>query len=231
MTDEADRARTVVETEAALVVDKPALVLTVPSRLGPRDRRPCLGRRLEDRLGRRLFPVHRLDFEVSGLVLFAKTPEAHRAASRAFEGRAARKVYEALAEGADRAPALPAAFRWRSPLVRGKKRSFVARHGKIAVTAATALGRLPAEAFCGPGVAGEVLRFRLEPETGRPHQLRVHLAGAGFPIVGDALYGSRLPFHRPGIALRAVELEILDAAARAALGLERPLRVEGFAGA
>lgn len=216
---------------AVVAVDKPAGVLTVPSRLGPADPRPCLGRLLEAQLGRRLFPLHRLDFEVSGIVLFALTADAQRAGSLLFESRQVRKTYEALTEGAERVTALPARFRWQSRLVRGKKRTFAAEHGKLALTFAEARRRQPAEAFAAPGpvpAPPELVHFVLEPQTGRPHQLRVHLASAGFPILGDLLYGSLYRFAGPGIALRAVRLEILDAAAAARLQITGPITVPGF---
>jgi tRNA pseudouridine32 synthase/23S rRNA pseudouridine746 synthase len=216
-----------------VAVDKPAGLLTVPSRIGPADPRPCLGRLLEAQLGRRLFPLHRLDFEVSGIVLFASTPDAQRMGSLLFESRRVRKRYEALTEGAERVTELPARFRWQFRLVRGKKRSFAAPHGKLALTFAQARRRVAAAPFVAPGpvaAPAELLHFALEPQTGRPHQLRVHLASAGFPILGDALYGSPHRFARPGIALRAVRLEMLDAEAAASLQIEGPITVSGFAG-
>jgi tRNA pseudouridine32 synthase / 23S rRNA pseudouridine746 synthase len=199
--------------------------------MGRDDPRPCLGRDLERALGVRLWPVHRLDFEVSGLVLFARSASAHRTASSAFEGRRVRKTYEALTEGADRAPPLPATFDWESRLVRGKRRSFEAPHGAPARTHARAVARLPSAPFLAPATAAEVpelLHFVLEPETGRPHQLRVHLARAGFPVVGDALYGASTRWHQPGIALRSVALELLTPDDRAALHLPERLAVPGL---
>jgi tRNA pseudouridine32 synthase/23S rRNA pseudouridine746 synthase len=225
----------VFESAAVLVADKPAGMLTVPSRMGAADARPCLGRLLEAARGLRLWPVHRLDLEVSGLVLFAKSAEAHRVASLAFEGRRVRKRYEALTEGADALGALPAEYRWESLLVRGKRRSFAAPHGKPAVTVARALARVPAAGLItttaqdGPPPAA-LVRFALEPETGRAHQLRVHLATAGFPIAGDRLYGARTSFGGGphNIALRAVGLDLLDETDRAALGIEAGLAVAGL---
>jgi tRNA pseudouridine32 synthase/23S rRNA pseudouridine746 synthase len=215
----------VFENEAVLAVDKPAGTLTVPSRLGAADERPCLGRMLEAAHGVRLWPVHRLDFEVSGLVIFAKTAAAHRIASQAFEGRRVHKHYEALCEGE---AAVPASFRWESLLVRGKKRSFAAPHGARAVTHARAVARIDGAGLLAAGQSTTLLRFELEPETGRPHQLRVHLATAGFPIAGDRLYGAKTTLRAPhAIALRAVRLE-LDEAARAALGLPPALVVPGL---
>jgi 23S rRNA-/tRNA-specific pseudouridylate synthase len=217
----------VLENAAVLVVDKAAGTLTVPSRTGAADPRPCLGRMLETATGRRLWPVHRLDFEVSGLVMFARNPEAHRIASLAWEGRRVRKVYEALTEGE---VATPAEFRWESLLVRGKKRTFEAPHGQRAVTLARAVGRVPVAGLLEGGPA-ELLRFELEPETGRAHQLRVHLSRAGFPVAGDALYGAATKLKQPNkIALRAVRLELTDERDRQALALPPLLEVPGLLG-
>jgi tRNA pseudouridine32 synthase/23S rRNA pseudouridine746 synthase len=220
------------ENSSVIVVDKPAGVLTVPGRFGDQPDSPSLGRRLEQQLGQRLWPVHRLDHEVSGLVLFARSAEAHRVANAAFEGRRVDKQYQALTEGAVLIPFCPSNFTWNSLLVRGKKRAFEAPHGKPAVTRAQALARVPAGPWLAPGSAvptpPQLLHFRLSPETGRPHQLRVHLARAGFAVVGDALYGAKTLFFQPGaIALRSVRLAF-EAEDQATLGLPGPIEVLGF---
>lgn len=223
----------VFQNDAVVVVDKPPGVLTVPSRLGAEDARPCLGRDLEKALGQRLWPVHRLDLEATGLVLFAKTAEAHRVASQAFEHRRVHKTYEALTEGAERSLTLPAEFQWRSLLVRGKKRTFEAPHGKPARTHARCIGRVPADPIIVPGpgapVPRELLRWHLHPETGRPHQLRVHLANAGFAIAGDRLYGARTTLRTAdAIALRSIGLRLLDESDRLALGLPEVLEARAL---
>ena len=222
----------VFENQSVIVVDKPAGVLTVPGRFGEDERGASLGRSLEQRLGQRLWPVHRLDLEVSGLVLFARSAHAHRVANDAFEGRRVDKHYEALTEGAALVAACPATFEWKSLLVRGKKRAFEAPHGKPALTRAEALARVPAQPWLQPGsplpTPPQLLRFRLYPETGRPHQLRVHLGRAGFTVVGDSLYGARTVFVQPGaIALRSVRLAFTEPD-REALGIPGPLEIPGF---
>jgi tRNA pseudouridine32 synthase / 23S rRNA pseudouridine746 synthase len=202
--------------------------------MGAADPRPCFGRELERALGVRLWPVHRLDFEVSGLVLFCKSAEAHRTASTAFEGRRVHKVYQALTEGAELIAELPALFDWHSRLVRGKRRSFEAPHGAPARTHARAVARVrPSEASAALGAIDpadrDLVGFVLEPETGRPHQLRVHLARAGFAIAGDTLYGARTLLAAPStIALRSVALTFTTDEDRAALGLPDELRVPGL---
>jgi tRNA pseudouridine32 synthase/23S rRNA pseudouridine746 synthase len=175
-----------------LIVDKPVHWLTIPGRL-PDDPRPCLIRELQKSQTQPLLPVHRLDFEVSGLVLFAKSKAVQTRATAAFENRTVTKIYQALTSlGPD---TCPQEFIWKFSLVRGKKRSFEAPHGREAMT----------EARCEAHVEGH-FNWILRPKTGRSHQLRLSLARAGFPILGDSLYGSNQYYE--GIALRAVHLQI-----------------------
>ncbi|MCG5052631.1 MAG: RNA pseudouridine synthase [Myxococcales bacterium] len=217
--------------ERLLAVDKAANVLTVPGRQGERDGRPCLGRWLEAELGVRLWPVHRLDFEVAGLVVFACDAGAHRAASLAFEQRLVRKTYEGLTALPPAPPDPGSAWTWESQLVRGKRRSFAAPYGQWARTRAVFVRRL--ESAVGlpglEGVAPPLGIWKLFPETGRPHQLRVHLAAAGFPLLGDPLYGGPPAPSREGIALRSVSL-VFPGALSDELGVPSELQVPGLFG-
>lgn len=186
----------------AVVVNKPAGWLSVPSRTGKEDPRPCLGISLEKDLKVRLWPVHRLDFEVSGLLVFAKSAEAHRIFSAWFEERLVKKNYEAHTSGeAKLAPSTETL--WEDLIVRGKKRSFEAPHGKLSRTLVQCLG----ETTHAPSGLSS-LHWSLMPETGRGHQLRFQLAKRGFPILGDTRYGGH-PIDSAGIALRAKSLEFL----------------------
>jgi 23S rRNA-/tRNA-specific pseudouridylate synthase len=232
--------RVLFANEHVVAANKPGGVLTVPSRTGDDDPRACFGRQLEAALDVRLWPVHRLDFEVEGVVLFAKHGNAHRIANAAFEARRVDKRYEALSEGAAKLASspLPVSFTWESLLVRGKRRSFEAPYGKESRTNARAValqpagGRLDTKTSTGVpavGVPQTLVHWELAPETGRPHQLRVHLAKAGFPVAGDVLYGAVCPLVVPDlIALRSVSLEFLDESDRNALGITGPLRVPGL---
>jgi 23S rRNA pseudouridine1911/1915/1917 synthase len=126
--------------------------------------------------------VHRLDKDTSGVMVVAKTDRAHQALSAAFAARDLERAYLALAWGVPG----DAAFRIEAPIGRhpvDRKRMAVVPRGR---PAATNIRLLRAH-----GTAVSLLECRLE--TGRTHQIRVHLAHAGHPIVGDPLYCRRLP--------------------------------------
>lgn len=138
---------------------------------------PRLDLEAEKELGN-LYAVHRIDKDTSGLILYARTENAQKKLSQAFEKRLVQKTYHALVYGrplwetlrADM-PLLPDAdVRHRTAVNR--------KSGKPSVTDFTFLGQ------CGPFSWMEA-----KPLTGRTHQIRVHLIECGFPIVCDPLYG------------------------------------------
>lgn len=180
------------ENTDCVAVDKPAGWLAVPGRTAD-DQRPVLGHELEKQLGTRLLPIHRLDAEVSGIIIYAKTKDFHRDANMAFEKHSIQKNYQALTNLGPFAAG--DARTWKSLLVRGKKRTFEAAHGKPAHTEALVLERTPTH-----------LKWQLHPITGRSHQLRFELAKHGCPIVGDTLYGSTESWAAGGIALRSIKI-------------------------
>jgi 23S rRNA pseudouridine1911/1915/1917 synthase len=168
------------ENDDLLAIDKPAGVSMATSSKAGKSEGEVVARllaasRIEG--GGPLFLVHRLDVGTSGVVLLAKTRDAHRALSRAFQERRAAKTYRALVWGHP----VPARGALDAPLVRDPKDGRKMRtsgEGKRAVTGYATLRR-----FVG------VADLELFPETGRTHQIRVHLAARGHPIVGDDLYG------------------------------------------
>jgi tRNA pseudouridine32 synthase/23S rRNA pseudouridine746 synthase len=203
-----------------VAVDKPTLWLTTPSR-DQAEERPILGLVLQTQLQQQIFPVHRLDFEVSGLVLFAKNAEAHRQSQKWFEDGTVVKTYEALSAAGPHAEL--AQLRewqdWRSKLARGKRRAFEAPHGKPSHTRARVT-----EVLSEPSPQEPLGKWKweLQPLTGRSHQLRVEMFRHGVPIVGDALYSSQQAWPK-GIALRAVHLDLSKAKER--MGLPATLSV------
>ena len=173
--DLAASARVVVEEPGFVVIDKPAGIATIPERdLGA----PSLVRALEAARGERLFVVHRLDKEVSGLVVFARDAATHRALSMAFERREVEKTYLAVLHGT-----LP----WDEHLVDAPIATFGsgrmgvrARDGKPSQTRFRVRSRTP-----------ETTLVEAHPTTGRRHQIRVHAYHLGHPIAGDLRYGDR----------------------------------------
>jgi 23S rRNA pseudouridine1911/1915/1917 synthase len=190
------------EDDALIAVVKPAGLATANVPPGEPSAFREVRRRLAERRGGEPFlgVVSRLDRPVSGVVVFAKTRAAAAALARQFRDRSVRKTYYALVEG--RFPAaLGTWVEWEDAVVRprrGRSRAADAdsgEEGQAAVLRARVLRRL-----------GEASLVELEPATGRRHQLRAQLAARGCPIVGDRLYGARLPFA--GIALHAAALAL-----------------------
>jgi 23S rRNA pseudouridine1911/1915/1917 synthase len=142
--------------------------------------RERLDKLLEAHYGSRLFIVHRIDRDTSGLVIFAKDEETHRFLSKAFESRDVQKTYIAVIHGR---PAW-AETTCDLPLIPdGDKlhRTIVDKYrGKKSLTNFRLLGS-----------AGNYSVVEALPATGRTHQIRVHLTSLGHPIVCDTLYGSR----------------------------------------
>jgi tRNA pseudouridine32 synthase/23S rRNA pseudouridine746 synthase len=164
----------------------------VPGR-GP-DKQDCAWTRVQAAFPEALV-VHRLDQATSGLLLFARGPEAQRQLSRLFEQRQVRKGYEAEVWGEVAASEgevdLPLAADWPS---RPRQRVDLA-NGRPSLTRWQRLS-------ANDGTS----RLRLEPLTGRAHQLRVHCLALGHPIVGDALYDPERP--APRLLLHACRLEL-----------------------
>lgn len=169
-------APVVFEDERLVAVNKPAGQPTIPGR---GDIGEPLNKELERRLGARLWVVHRLDREASGLVVFAKDAQTHKALCAEFESRRADKTYLAAVKGA-----VTGEGRCDSPLKEfGSGRTAPSPDGKHSVTRWTVSRPLK----------GATL-LKVTPLTGRRHQIRAHLCAVGHPLLGDPLYG---PAPRP----------------------------------
>lgn len=170
--------------EHLLVLDKPAGLPVLPD--GWDKNAPYLVKMLEAEYGnpstvsgQRIWIVHRLDKSTSGVIVFARNAEAHRSLNIQFEKHEVKKVYHALVEGSPKWNEHTA----RHPLranVGHKHRTVVDnRSGKPSVTNFRVMKR-----FDGFSLLEAI------PETGRTHQVRVHIAELGHPLLGDVLYGA-----------------------------------------
>ncbi|MBV6452686.1 MAG: Ribosomal large subunit pseudouridine synthase A [Anaerolineales bacterium] len=160
-----------------LILDKPAEIPVLPD--GWDKDAPYLVKILEEEFGK-IFVVHRLDKITSGVMVFARDAESHRALSLQFENHEAEKIYHAIVEG------IP---KWEEKIVKrplrvnvGHKHRTVVddRNGKPSETRFGILGRGQAHSW-----------VEAAPKTGRTHQVRVHAYALGYPLVGDVLYGGK----------------------------------------
>ncbi|MCU7797624.1 MAG: 23S rRNA pseudouridine(1911/1915/1917) synthase RluD [Candidatus Thiodiazotropha sp. (ex Myrtea spinifera)] len=171
----------VYEDEALLVVNKPAGMVVHPAAGNPN------GTLLNGLLGHhpplekipRAGIVHRLDKETSGLLVVAKTLPAQNALVQQLQARSVKREYRAVVQGV-----MTAGGRVDAPIARhpvNRLRMAVIETGKPAVTHYRVLQRYRAHTY-----------VKVNLETGRTHQIRVHMAHIHFPLVGDPLYGGRL---------------------------------------
>jgi 23S rRNA pseudouridine955/2504/2580 synthase/23S rRNA pseudouridine1911/1915/1917 synthase len=181
--------------EHLIGISKPPGVLSVPGR-DPEE--VSLLEQLRVNMGD-LYPVHRLDRDTSGVILFARHEEAHRTLSISFERREIEKTYQAIVLG------IPTeeSFIIDVPLAVDRNNlTRVSGSGKKSVTYCRILEQIGRFSF-----------LELKPETGRQHQIRVHLAAIGCPLAVDPTYGSPTPVTIRDIKLRLRGVENLEGSA------------------
>jgi len=195
--------------ESILVVNKPAGLLSVSD--GYHRELPTIRSRLEPQWGR-CWIVHRLDKDTSGVMIIARTPEAHRTLNRQFASREVRKVYHAICAGSPGEDEWQITFPLRINGDRNHRTVVDQDQGKPALTTIRVLRRMKYACLVAA-----------LPHTGYTHQIRAHLSSSGFPILGDPLYRiprtftgplpelSALPFF-PRPALHAFQIHFLHPA-------------------
>jgi 23S rRNA pseudouridine955/2504/2580 synthase/23S rRNA pseudouridine1911/1915/1917 synthase len=216
------------EDSDLIVANKPAGLLSIPDRFVPE--KPNLQHMLNHAF-EKVWVVHRLDRDTSGLICFALNESAHRHLSLQFQERTVQKTYLAIVNGVvhkdqgtiDRAIA-------PHPAQSGKM--MAGSKGKKAITHYKVVERFR-----------QFTLLELELETGRTHQIRVHLEALGHPLIVDELYGRRAAFflsevkqrgfnlaqgkeERPLLTrqpLHALRLNLLHPASEQPLTLEAPL--------
>ena len=170
------------ENEDFLVVDKPANLLSHPTRL---DGQPSLITWLRaERPGAYLTLLHRLDRETSGLILVAKHPATTNAISRLIEGRQIEKEYEAVCWGGMGTDYVEIDARIGF-LGLSETNPVKIRQGIVAAPAGAEAHTKVWRLASGGGFS----HLRVQPKTGRLHQIRVHLSLVSLPVVGDKIYG------------------------------------------
>ncbi|MBI2070682.1 MAG: RNA pseudouridine synthase [Elusimicrobia bacterium] len=190
----------VFEDENILVADKPAGLLVIPGR-GPAKNEQTLKGMLSEEAGR-LWVVHRLDREASGLVCFARNAQTHRYLSMKFEQREVKKTYLVLVQGvlSRERDAIQSKIR-----TYGSGRMGVHPDGKESETKYRVKERFVQASLC-----------EVDLMTGRRHQIRVHFYSIGHPVAGDPLYGSRpekslrLMLHAWKLAFRGPDGKPID---------------------
>ncbi len=194
--------------EDLLVADKPAGLLTVPLQ---GDDEPDLVARLGEQ-GERVIPVHRLDREVSGAVLFARNSATRAALEALFRARTIAKTYWALAAGRPR----PSAGEWKYPILEEGSHARVSALGQRSITRYRTIESLP-----------NTTALEIDLVTGRRNQIRLHAAHSGHPLIGERKYArgkdSPVRLRSRRVALHAWKLRFPHPSTGAELLITAPL--------
>jgi RluA family pseudouridine synthase len=202
------------EDEHLLIVDKPAGLSVLPD--GWEKDSQYLVKMLEEQYGnpstgsgRRIFIVHRLDKITSGVMVFARDAETHRALNIQFESHQAEKIYHALVEGNPKWDEKIAKHPLRANVGHKHRTMVDDKNGKPSETRFKVIKRYQARPEQG---RRESALIEAKPMTGRTHQIRVHAYALGHPLVGDVLYGAQETYGIPRPMLHAQSLSFIHPA-------------------
>ena len=186
------------QDEHLLIINKPASLLTIPGR-SP-EKQDCVWSRLRtEHPDREILLVHRLDRDTTGLLIFALSREAQAELTRQFQRRAIHKEYQAIVHGRPAQDADRIDGPIRKDWTRNDPPVYIIdpERGKNAVTRWEVMERY-----------ADQTQMRLYPETGRSHQLRVHMLSIGHPIIADPIYAPPHPDPTLTLQLCAVALRL-----------------------
>jgi len=186
------------EDQFLIVVEKPAGLSVLPD--GWEKDSDYLVKTLEEQFGK-IFIVHRLDKITSGVMVFARDAEIHRALNIQFENHEAQKTYHAILEGNPKWEEKVAKFPLRSNVGHKHRTMVDDKRGKPSETRFRVMKRYE-----------EAALVEAKPMTGRTHQIRVHAYALGHPLVEDVLYGARDQYGLPRPMLHAQSLSFIHPA-------------------
>ncbi|HEY8996147.1 MAG TPA: RluA family pseudouridine synthase [Lacunisphaera sp.] len=166
-----------------IAFDKPSGLLIAPDRWDKS--RVNLMDLVHEKMGHGVANVHRIDADTSGLVLCAKTKPALDFLSGQFQSKTVTKVYEALVVGLPPQDEFTVDLVLKEDDAKPGRMCVVKKHGKASVTEFTVRARFPQ-----PAGRPSLAHLECRPLTGRTHQIRVHLAATGTPILNDPFYGN-----------------------------------------
>lgn len=213
------------EDNFIIAVNKPSGITTIPGNDQPREK--SLVGMIEKYAGQKIFVVHRLDRETSGVIVFAKTPQAHKNLNLQFDRQEVVKRYAAMVEGV-------CGFEEKEiniPVSKSKSRSrkpALSSKGLEAITRLKVLKRYDKYSL-----------LEVVPVTGKRHQIRLHLKAIGHPLAFDRLYGRKDPLPLSEISgdpddgiflarmpLHAKRISFLHPETGAEISIEAPLPEE-----
>lgn len=188
-----------------LVIDKPAGLRSIADGYDPS--LPYLAGLLQAEYGH-LWTVHRLDKDTSGVMVFARTADAHRHLNSQFEQRQVRKEYHALVLGRPNWEQHEVTLPLRINGDRRHRTVIDPARGQPAATSLRVLARYPARPQNHPGAYAPISLIAAFPHSGYTHQIRAHLAALRLPVYADPLYKSQHPDDRADQGLPIPDLPI-----------------------